>query len=127
MKYAAYLWGIVTLSVIVFLFLIVRVITLGNEIQALDARNSRELAALQDSLKRAQADLATAKELAPGLGEYMTTIQLHAGKLWFAAKALNWELAMEDRMKYAAYLWGHCDAFCDRVSFSHWPTTSLMS
>jgi hypothetical protein len=93
MKYAAYLWGIVTLSVIVFLFLIVRVITLGNEIQALDARNSRELAALQDSLKRAQADLATAKELAPGLGEYMTTIQLHAGKLWFAAKALNWELA----------------------------------
>jgi hypothetical protein len=23
----------------------------------------------------------------------MTTIQLHAGKLWFAAKALNWELA----------------------------------
>jgi hypothetical protein len=23
----------------------------------------------------------------------MTTIQLHAGKLWFAAKANNWELA----------------------------------
>ena len=23
----------------------------------------------------------------------MTTIQLHAGKLWFAAKAANWELA----------------------------------
>lgn len=23
----------------------------------------------------------------------MTTIQLHAGKLWFAAKASNWELA----------------------------------
>lgn len=23
----------------------------------------------------------------------MTTIQLHAGKLWFAAKVLNWELA----------------------------------
>jgi heme exporter protein D len=93
MKYAAYLWGIVALSVVVFLFLIVRVVSLGNEIQALDARNGRELAALQDSLKRAQADLATAKELAPGLGEYMTTIQLHAGKLWFAAKALNWELA----------------------------------
>jgi hypothetical protein len=40
-----------------------------------------------------QAELALAKELAPGLGEYMTTIQLHAGKLWFAAKASNWELA----------------------------------
>ena len=33
------------------------------------------------------------EEQAPGLGEYMTTIQLHAGKLWFAAKAANWELA----------------------------------
>jgi hypothetical protein len=79
--------------VIVLLFLIVRVVSLGNEIQALDARNGRELAALQDSLKGAQADLATAKAFVPGLGEYMTTIQLHAGKLWFAAKALNWELA----------------------------------
>ena len=35
MKYAAYLWGIVALSVVVFLFLIVRVVSLGNEIQAL--------------------------------------------------------------------------------------------
>lgn len=33
------------------------------------------------------------EEQTPGLGEYMTTIQLHAGKLWFAAKAANWELA----------------------------------
>jgi hypothetical protein len=40
-----------------------------------------------------QAELAAAKELAPGMGEYMTTIQLHAGKLWFAARAANWGLA----------------------------------
>ena len=93
MKNAAYLWGIVGLSVIVFLFLIVRVVSLGDEIRALDARNNRELTALQDSLKRAQADLASAKESAPGLGEYMSTIQLHAGKLWFAAKVSNWDLA----------------------------------
>ena len=79
-KYAAYLWSIVALSVVVFLFLIVRVISLGNEIQGLGDRNSRELAALEDSLKRAQADLTTAKELAPGLGEYMTTIQSTRGK-----------------------------------------------
>jgi len=88
-----YLWGTVALFVIVLLFLIVRVVSLGNEVQGIRDKNSRELATLQDSLKRAQADLATAKELAPGLGEYMTTIQLHAGKLWFAAKASNWELA----------------------------------
>ena len=29
----------------------------------------------------------------PGLGEYMTTLQLHMGKLWFAGKAANWDLA----------------------------------
>ncbi|HTM09503.1 MAG TPA: hypothetical protein VL754_14050 [Verrucomicrobiae bacterium] len=39
------------------------------------------------------AENVALKESAPGLGEYMTTIQLHAGKLWFAAKASNWELA----------------------------------
>src|SRR5438445_3320466 len=88
-----YVWGSVALFVIVLLFLIVRVVSLGNEVQGIHDKNSRELATLQDSLKRAQADLATAKELAPGLGEYMTTIQLHAGKLWFAAKASNWDLA----------------------------------
>ena len=80
MKNAAWLWGIVALSVIVFLFLIVRVVSLGNEIQGLGDKNGRELAALQDSLKRAQADLAIAKELAPGLGEYMTTIPTTRGK-----------------------------------------------
>jgi len=93
MKYGAYLWAIIALSVIIILFLLVRVVSLGSEVQRLRERNDRELAALQDSLKRTQAELATAKESAPGLGEYMTTIQLHAGKLWFAAKASNWELA----------------------------------
>ena len=68
-------------------------LSLGSEIQSLNERNDRTIAALQDSLKRAQADLASAKESMPGLGEYMTTIQLHAGKLWFAAKASNWELS----------------------------------
>jgi hypothetical protein len=61
-------------------------------------RNSRGISGadgitLQESLKRVEAELAAVKELTPGLGESMTTIQLHAGKLWFAAKAGNWELA----------------------------------
>jgi len=93
MKYIAYLWGILVLSLIVIVFLLARITSLGNEVQGIRDQNSRELAALQESLKRAQADVASAKDLAPGLGEYMTTIQLHAGKLWFAAKAANWELA----------------------------------
>jgi hypothetical protein len=52
------------------------------------------------------------EEQAPGLGEYMTTIQLHAGKLWFAAKGANWELAeyevdeMKETMEAAKGLGG---------------------
>jgi len=30
---------------------------------------------------------------APGLGEFMTLIQMRHAKLWFAAKAKNWDLA----------------------------------
>ena len=93
MKQGGYLWGLVGVSVVIVVFLLVKVLGLGSEVRELHIKNDRELAVLQDSLKRAQADLATAKGLAPGLGEYMTTIQLHAGKLWFAAKASNWELA----------------------------------
>jgi hypothetical protein len=93
MKYRAYLWAIIALSVIALLFLFVRVVGLSGQVQGLREENDRELAALQDSLKRTQAELANAKASAPGLGEYMSTIQLHAGKLWFAAKASNWELA----------------------------------
>jgi hypothetical protein len=93
MKYEALRWGVVAVSVIVILFLFVRVVSLGNEVQGLRDKNDRDLVALDDSLKRVQADFAAAKESVPGLGEYMTTIQLHAGKLWFAAKISNWELA----------------------------------
>jgi hypothetical protein len=67
-----------------------RVLSLDSQVRSLAGAGG---GAVQESLKRVQADLATAKEPAPGLGEYMTTIQLHAGKLWFAAKASNWKLA----------------------------------
>jgi hypothetical protein len=90
MKYIAYLCGI---CIIVVIVLLARVFSLGSEVRNIGERNDRAVAAIQDALKRVQADLSTAKELASGLGEYMTTIQLHAGKVWFAAKASNWELA----------------------------------
>jgi hypothetical protein len=93
MKHTAYLWGALILSMILIMALFWRVLRLDSEVQSLDRPNTGGLIALQDSLKRTQSDLASIKELAPGLGEYMTTIQLHAGKLWFAAKAANWELA----------------------------------
>jgi hypothetical protein len=61
--------------------------------------------------------IRTLEEQAPGLGEYMTTIQLHAGKLWFAAKAANWELAeyeldeMKETMETAKGVGGEKNGF----------------
>ena len=79
------------------MFLIVvlffRVLTLEKRVHSLGEPDGGGLAALQDSVKGMQAELAGTRELAPGLGEYMTTIQLHAGKLWFAARASHWDLA----------------------------------
>jgi hypothetical protein len=48
-----------------------------------------------------KSSVLAAKESAPGLGEYMTTIQLHASNMWFAANATNWDLAIYelDEMK----------------------------
>jgi hypothetical protein len=93
MKHAAYLWGLAILSMAIALFLLFRVFGLESRIRSLGEPSGGGLAALQGSLKRVQEELATIKDQTPGLGEYMTTIQLHAGKLWFAAKASNWELA----------------------------------
>lgn len=93
MKHSAYLWITPALLLIVVIVLGVRGFRLDRQVQGLRDENRRTVAALQDSLKRVQTDLSAAKEAAPGLGEYMTTIQLHVGKLWFASKATNWELA----------------------------------
>jgi hypothetical protein len=91
MKNPAVLWVAIILSLILVLGLFVRVLSLDKQVQSLSQSSGSAVAALEDALKRTQTDVATTKDLAPGLGEYMTTIQLHAGKLWFAAKALNWE------------------------------------
>jgi hypothetical protein len=48
---------------------------------------------MRDSVDVLQRMVDTLRVQAPGLGEYMTTIQLHTAKLWFAAEASNWKLA----------------------------------
>jgi uncharacterized protein YukE len=93
MKHAAYLWSGVILCVVSIVVLVFKINDLESKVRGLTEANGPALTTLQDSLTRMQADAQTAKDLAPGLGEYMTTIQLHAGKLWFAAKATNWPLA----------------------------------
>jgi hypothetical protein len=87
MKSIAYLSGALFLCMILIVVLFFRVLRLEKRVSILSEPNGVGVTALHESLKRVEADLATAKDLAPGLGEYMTTIQLHAAKLWFAAKA----------------------------------------
>lgn len=81
--------GVVLIGEVLLVGLLLR----DSHVQSPKEPNAARLAALQESLERVQAELATVRDSLPGMGDYMTTIQLHAGKLWFAAKASNWELA----------------------------------
>lgn len=93
MKNSGYPAAAFGVCLIVVIFLLIKTLNLSSEVEAANEKNNRTAADLQASLKRADAELVKLQEAAPGLGEYMTTIQLHAGKLWFAAKASNWALA----------------------------------
>ena len=59
----------------------------------MDNSSKTKLAAEQDSMMLLQRQIESLRQGMPGLGEYMTAIQLHVSKLWFAAKASNWKLA----------------------------------
>ena len=48
-------------------------------------------AALQSKIDSLEKKLATTYK--PGFGEFMSSIQVHHAKLWFAGKEQNWELA----------------------------------
>jgi len=48
-------------------------------------------AALQSRIDSLEKKLATTYK--PGFGEFMSSIQIHHAKLWFAGKNKNWELA----------------------------------
>ncbi len=49
--------------------------------------------AVRDSLALVARRVDSLAAQAPGLGEFMTAIQLHAAKTWFAGTAGNWALA----------------------------------
>ena len=93
MKQTAYLWSGIIICAVLIVALLFKVNSLERNLRLLGESNSSSISTLRNSLKLTQVDARTVKELAPGLGEFMTTIQLHAGKLWFAAQAANWDLA----------------------------------
>ena len=93
MKQTAYLWSGIVICAVLIVVVLFKINSLENTVRLLGEPNGSALSTGQNSVKLAQADAKAAKEVAPGLGEFMTTIQLHAGKLWFAAQAANWDLA----------------------------------
>ncbi len=60
-------------------------------------RETRALTAtvtvLRDSVQQLRLAVDSLNMERPGLGDFMSTIQLHAAKLWFAGRAENWALA----------------------------------
>ncbi len=86
--------GVITIAALSFFFVICfsqKKSSAGDDTNPQDVKTV--VAALQDSLKDLRQQIELLKLQAPGLGEYMTTIQLHAAKLWFAVEASNWDLA----------------------------------
>jgi hypothetical protein len=88
-----YLSGGLAVCLISVVALFAWVWVLSSEVRSFKNRNDQAAAAYQDSVKNIRTELTHVKESTPGLGEFMTTMQLHVSKLWFAAKASNPELA----------------------------------
>ncbi len=80
-------------AAVIVIVLFVRIGETNNALAELAQQQKAQLSGLQDSVTALRKDIAALRALAPGLGEYMTAIQLHMGKLWFAARAANWGLA----------------------------------
>jgi len=84
---------IATVLVVTLLILVVGLYSMTSNISSRTSEYAKAITALQDSLATLQTTVRILKDQAPGLGEYMTTFQLHMGKLWFAGQAANWGLA----------------------------------
>ena len=88
------------LIILGFLFLLAIIVVLTFRVaflQRLIADNNEKLSdrmsAFESSVISADGQIGSLKEQVPGLGEYMTGLQLHMAKLWFAERASNWKLA----------------------------------
>jgi hypothetical protein len=83
--------GILALLLAALLFIQMRNVGSSSKdgLQRLDSR----IINLEDSVLKLRTELDAVKEQVPGLGEYMSAMQLHVAKLWYAAGAGNWKLA----------------------------------
>ncbi len=80
-------------SFFTILILVIGLYSMNNAVTSRSSTAARTAAAFRDSIAILRAEVDSLKSQVPGLGEYMTTFQLHMAKLWFAARASNWGLA----------------------------------
>jgi hypothetical protein len=78
---------------ITLLSLVVRLYSMTGNISSRTSEFAKMVASLRDSMSTMNASINTLRDQAPDVGEYMSTFQLHMGKLWFATQASNWGLA----------------------------------
>lgn len=88
------------LIIVGYLFLLAVIVILTFRVAFLERliadnneRLSDRMSAFESSAISAAAQIGSLREQVPGLGEYMTGLQLHMAKLWYAASASNWKLA----------------------------------
>ena len=67
--------------------------TLSRRLTAEDQILKSTFAKTRDSVMALRREVDSLRQQLPGLGEYMSSIQLHVSKLWFAGRSLNWPLA----------------------------------
>jgi hypothetical protein len=76
-------------TILALFFLFFWTWSVNNQAGRLEA----EVGQLRDSLAFLGRVTDSLRMHSAGLGEYMSTIQLHAAKLWFAGQASNWKLS----------------------------------
>ncbi len=84
------------IGIVSFITIMILILGFYSTNTAITSRSNtvaKSVQVLRDSIAILQAEIDSLKAQAPGLGEYMTTFQLHMAKLWFATRALNWGLA----------------------------------
>jgi hypothetical protein len=75
------------------IFLAMKINSSGEAAAETSARLHETIVTLQRNIDSLGRVLDSIRTQTPGLGEYMSTIQLHTAKLWYAAEADNWDLA----------------------------------
>jgi len=81
-----------TWVVVLVMFLLTGLAGVAKAQERSSAGSMVPLASLRDSIGILRLEIDSLKAQAPGLGDYMTAIQLHIAKLWYGFTALNWEL-----------------------------------